>query len=111
MTASGSGAAIRAAGARTSYGIQFSHVDLTGSSFNASDVAGRPLRPRQSDRWQQVGGRAGTYRLPREVPVCASSWRYCNAIRTVGFDRVPIGTLTYAGLKAVGADLAIVTAE
>ena len=73
------------------------------SDLQGSDFAGVTVR---DGRFETSALRGATL---RDVSFRASSRKLRNVIRTVNFDGARMDKLTYAGLKALGAELSAVT--
>jgi uncharacterized protein YjbI with pentapeptide repeats len=89
-------------------GCTFTGVDFSYSDLRGLDLAGTTFTSVKFDRAALEGVTFRDATL-RDVSFRAWSRKYRNAIRTVTFDGARMDKLTYAGLKALGADLSNVT--
>ncbi len=93
----------------------FEGCTFTGVDFSLSDLRGLNLDGSTftSVKFDKAALEGVTMRgaTLRDVSFRATSRRYRNAVRTVNFDGARMDKLTYAGLKALGAELSNVTVE
>jgi uncharacterized protein YjbI with pentapeptide repeats len=84
-------------------GVDFTYSDLRGLNLDGSAFV--------SVRFDRAALEGMTFRdaTLRDVSFRATSRKYRTALRTVAFDGARMDKLTYAGLKALGADLSNVT--
>jgi uncharacterized protein YjbI with pentapeptide repeats len=84
-------------------GVDFTHSDLRGLNLDGATLTSVKL---DTAALEGVTFRGATL---RDVSFRVSRWKNRDAIRKVDFDGARMDKLTYAGLKAMGADLSNAT--